>query len=45
MAIVTMTKWITMNKGHAIHFQFRWQRAPRFNNTVGPTPALRKQLP
>jgi len=31
-------------KNGAVHFDFRWQRVPQLKNTVGPTPALHKQL-
>jgi len=31
-------------KNSAVHSYFRWQSAPRFKYTVGPAPALHKQL-
>jgi len=47
MTIVMITERIMMIKGvknGAVHFDFRWQQAPRFKNTVSPAPALHKRL-
>jgi len=38
------TKYDKGVKNDAVYFGFHWQLAPHFKNTVGPTPALHKQL-
>jgi len=45
MGTVMITEQIMIDKGvktDPVHFHFRWQRAPRFKNTVGPAQALHK---
>jgi len=47
MTSVTVTErnmMITGVKNGAVDFDFRWHRAPRFENTMGHAPALHKQL-
>jgi len=47
MTIVTIPERSMMNEGvknRGVRFDFGWPRALRLKNTVGPAPALHKQL-
>jgi len=39
-----MTEHMTIKgvKNGAVHFDYRWQRDPRFKNNMGPAPAPHK---